>query len=344
MPAEWEPHRATHLAFPSNCMDWPGKFSAARWAFMEMTRHIAGVEQVHLAVTGDRDRQRAERMLADAHIPRESVELHPFDLDRGWMRDISPFFVRDSRNRLKGVLFRFTGWSKYANHTRDARWAEEIVKHLEMSSVSATHDGMPVVMEGGAVDTNGRGDLLAAEECLLDEKCQVRNPGFSRSDYAAVFKRYLGIDTILWLGAGIVGDDTHGHVDDICRFVNPDTVLLCEEKNSRDTNHAILEENRERLEGARLANGGILNIERIPMPSPLLFRGVRLPASYANFYIANGLVLVPTFNDDKDRKALGIIAEFFPDRRVVGIHAVDLAWGFGTLHCLSHEEPAAIGD
>jgi agmatine deiminase len=196
------------------------------------------------------------------------------------------------------------------------------------------------VLEGGAIDLNGAGAILTTEECLLDYKVQTRNPHLARADYERVFRENLGATNTLWLNKGIVGDDTHGHVDDFCRFTDKKTIVLAEEKNAADANHKILEENRERLEDLRLENGAKPAIVRLPMPAPLVFADVRLPASYANFYIANEAVLAPTFNDERDRAALGILAELFPTRRIVGIHAVDLVWGLGTLHCLTQQEPA----
>jgi agmatine deiminase len=200
--------------------------------------------------------------------------------------------------------------------------------------------GREVVLEGGSIDVNGRGTLLTTEECLLDQKRQVRNPGFRRADTEAVLRDNLGVTNIVWLGKGIAGDDTHGHVDDLCRFVDRRTVVLVREKNRNDSNYKPLEENWERLRGARLEDGGKMEVVALPMPAPLHFDGVRLPASYANFYISNSAVLVPTFNDPNDRVALGILGELFSDRAVVGIHAVDLVWGFGTLHCLTQQQPA----
>ena len=199
-----------------------------------------------------------------------------------------------------------------------------------------------IVLEGGSIDVNGRGTLLTTEECLLDPKVQTRNPGLSRYEIENVFRETLGITNTLWLGKGIAGDDTHGHVDDLCRFVNPGTVVLCHEENPQDVNYKPLAENRERLQGMHLENGRAVEVIDLPMPAPLFFAGVRLPASYANFYIANAAVLVPTFNDPKDRIALGILAEVFPDRPVIGIHAVDLVWGLGTLHCLTQQEPTPV--
>ena len=338
VPAEWEPHRATHLAFPANRNDWPGKFAAIRWAFVEIVRHLAPHEKIHLAVCGDGDRIRAERMFRDAEIDLDAIEWHTTSLDRGWMRDISPFFVKTPGPRVRGVKFRFNGWAKYANHRLDEQWSGQVAAALGVCLIDASYDGKPVVLEG-AVDVNGQGDMITTEECLLDASSQARNPGFTVKDYESCFREYLGIRNIVWLGAGIAGDDTHGHVDDICRFVNPTTVVACRETNPADENYRPLEENRERLQQARLHDGQTLEVIDLPMPAPLRFRGIRLPASYANFYIGNGEVLVPTFNDKRDCEVLGILRELFSDRRVVGIHAVDLVWGFGTLHCLSHEEP-----
>jgi agmatine deiminase len=187
---------------------------------------------------------------------------------------------------------------------------------------------------------NGRGTLLTTEECLLDERVQCRNPGLSRKEVEGVLRDALGATNVLWLGAGIAGDDTHGHVDDICRFVSPTTVVLCRDKGAGDANYRPLEENRERLQGMRLEDGSKLEVVPLPMPAPLVFDGMRLPASYANFYVGNAAVIVPTFNDAADREALGLLAELFADRPVVGIHAVDLVWGLGTLHCLTQQQPA----
>ncbi len=279
-------------------------------------------------------------MLSDAHAPMDAITVMVHPLDRGWMRDISPCFVHTGKRARAAIRFKFNGWAKYDNHRLDAAWPETCAPLRNLPLIKAVHDGNGVVLEGGAIDGNGQGCLITTEECLLDQNTQLRNPGFNKQDYEACFSRYLGIKQVIWLNKGIAGDDTHGHVDDICRFVNASTVAACRESNPNDCNYGPLEDNLERLQGTRLHTGEKLEVVHLPMPAPLYFRGVRLPASYANFYIANQCVLAPTFNDANDRIALGVLGELFPDRPVIGIHAVDLVWGFGTLHCLSHEEPA----
>jgi agmatine deiminase len=253
--------------------------------------------------------------------------------------DTGPITVRSGvRGDAAVVRFRFTAWARYPDWRRDDQVALRAARALGLPVVAATHAGRQVVLEGGAIDVNGRGTLITTEECLLDPGVQVRNPGFGRRDYEEIFARWLGATNILWLGRGIAGDDTHGHVDDLCRFVGPRTVVVCEEKNPRDANYAALAENRERLASARLEDGSRLEVVGLPLPAPLQFDGQRLPA-YANFYVANAAVLVPTFNDPMDRVALGILGELFRDRPVVGAHAVDLVWGLGAIHCLTQQQP-----
>jgi agmatine deiminase len=341
LPAEWEPHAATWLAWPKNPADWPGKFHPIGWVFGEIVRKLVAFEKVRILVDDAAWEAKARRVLEKAGVDQSRVRFYHIPTDRGWCRDMLPAFtVRDESPRARAVSFGFTGWAKYSNHLLDAEASGAVGRVLKMPVVDAAHGGRKVVLEGGGIDCNGQGVLLTTEECFLDPVTQVRNPGMTARDYEAMFREYLGIDQVIWLGRGIAGDDTHGHVDDLCRFVSADTVVLCRENDPADENYRALEENRERLAGVRLASGGRLSVIDLPMPQPLYFEGVRVPASYANFYIANGTVLVPTFNDVNDRTALGILAECFPDRDVVGIHAVDLVWGFGTLHCLTHEQPA----
>jgi agmatine deiminase len=341
MPAEWAEHEATWLGWPHHPTDWPGKLQAVEWAYAEMIRKLSVGEHVNLAVENFAMKRRVLRILGAAGISVSRVRLHYIPTNRGWMRDSGPIFVRHAERRSRAIVhFHFNGWARYRDWQKDRRVPEYAARLLRVPLIEAVWKGRRVVLEGGSIDVNGRGCLITTEECLMDGRRQVRNPGFSRADVEAVFERYLGIRHVIWLGKGIVGDDTHGHVDDICRFVNPNTVVLCRERNSRDENYRVLEENRERLASARLENGARLEVVELPMPAPLYFRGSRLPASYANFYIANAAVLVPTFNDPMDRVALGILGELFRDRAVVGIHASDLVVGLGTIHCLTQQQPA----
>jgi agmatine deiminase len=304
-----------------------------------MVRRIAPGEEVRIIVASAAHEARARRALAGAGVEADRTAFFRIPSDRGWTRDTGPITVRRGARGRTVVRFRFTAWARYPDWRRDDAVAPRAAAALGLPLTTAVHAGRQVVLEGGAVEVNGRGTLITTEECLLDPGVQVRNPGFGRRDYEEIFRRWLGAPNVIWLGRGIAGDDTHGHVDDLCRFVGPRTVVLCEERDRGDANHGALAENRERLAGARLEDGSRLEVVGLPMPAPLFFRGQRLPASYANFYVANAAVLVPTFNDPMDRVALGILGELFSDRPVVGIHAVDLVWGLGTIHCLTQQVP-----
>jgi len=343
MPAEWEPHEATWLGWPHNLSDWPGRFAPIPWVYGEIVRKLADGEIVRVLVPSGAHEVRARRVLERVGAATARVEFFRVPTDRGWTRDFGPICVRRGRPRPEVAVarFRFTGWAKYPDHRKDDLAAERVARALRLPVRHALHEGRPVVLEGGAIDVNGAGTLLTTEECLLDPLVQVRNPGFGRADYEEVFRTCLGASHAVWLGKGIAGDDTHGHVDDLARFVNARTIVLVRERDPGDENYRALEENRERLAGARLADGSRPEVVDLPMPAPLRFDGRRLPASYANFYVANAAVLVPTFNDPADRLALGTLGELFTDRPVVGIHAVDLVWGLGTLHCLTQQQPRA---
>jgi len=342
MPAEWEPHEATWIGWPHNTTDWPGRFGPIPWAYAEIVRWLARGEIVRALVQSRAHEQRARRVLARASVDLSRIEFFRIPTDRGWTRDSGPAFVRRDASPAAVAIsrFRFNGWARYPDWRRDDRVPDRIARELDLRVFAAEKRGREVVLEGGAIDVNGRGSLLTTEECLLDPRVQVRNPGLTRRDYEEIFRDLLGARNVIWLGSGIVGDDTHGHVDDIARFVGPRTLVLCREENPADENYRALEENRERLKGARLEDGSKVEVVPLPMPGAVFFDGRRLPASYANFTIANGAVLVPTFNDPKDRIALGILTELFRDRPVVGIHALDLVWGLGTLHCLTRQQSA----
>jgi len=334
MPAEWEPHRATWIAWPHNRRDWPGKFAPIPWIYVEIVRHLHRLERVRILST---EPTRPARLLRRAGVDLSQVDFLPFPTDRSWTRDFGPMFIQSGRG-LGINNWRFNGWAKYPNWRRDDRIAARAARRLK---VPRFEPGL--VLEGGAIDVNGRGSLLATEECLLSP-VQQRNPGIGRSELEDALGKFLGVRRVLWLRRGIAGDDTHGHIDDVARFVGPSTVAACREENQADPNYTPLRENLELLRAMRDQNGRRLEVVELPMPSPLYFDGRRLPASYANFYIANGLVLVPTFHDPRDRTALGLLAELFPDRQIVGIHSVDLLWGLGTLHCLTQQEPQPFKD
>jgi len=338
MPAEWERHAATWLCWPHKLSDWPGRFAPIPWVYGEIVRKLADGERVRTLVQSARHEAAARRVLRDVGARSDRVQFLRWPTDRGWSRDMGPIFVKiGARRAIAG--FRFNAWAKYRDWRKDARIAARAARRLRLPLVPARQDGRDVVLEGGAIDVNGRGTLLTSEECLLDPRQQVRNRGFGRADYERVFRDVLGAPNTIWLGRGIVGDDTHGHVDDLARFVSPGTIVACREPRARDANHDVLEDNWERLLGARLEDGSRPELAALPMPAPLVFQGRRLPASYANFYVGNAAVLVPTFNDPADRHALGLLGELFRDRPVVGINAVELVWGLGTLHCLTQQEP-----
>jgi agmatine deiminase len=341
MPAEWEPHEATWLAWPHQLDDWPGKFAPIPWIFVEIIRHLHQSEMVHLLIGEGLDAE-ASAWLGKAGVNLDRVRFFPCSTDRVWTRDYGPMFLVNGAGGLAQVNWHFNGWAKYENWKSDAAVGALIARDLKLQSWQPTVHGKPVVLEGGSIDVNGAGLLLTTEECLLSP-VQARNPGLSKAELELALQRYLGIRKVLWLGRGIAGDDTHGHIDDLARFVGPRTVLTVTERDRGDANFEPLQENLERLRAMTDLAGQPLQIVELPMPAPLFFDGQRLPASYANFYIANDRVLLPTFHDASDRHALTILAGVFPDRAVIGIHAVDLVWGLGTLHCMTQQQPLKIG-
>ncbi|MFN8062127.1 MAG: agmatine deiminase family protein [Vicinamibacterales bacterium] len=341
MPAEWEPHRATWIAWPHHEPDWPGKLGPIPWVYAEIARVVADHEPVEILCQDDEARLAAQAAL-DAHAVRpDRVRLHVVPTDRVWLRDSAPTGVVDAEGRPALVNWAFNAWAKYPNWRRDAAVGAAVAEVTGLARLEPTRvsDGERIVLEGGGIDVNGAGLVLVTEEWLLGD-VQVRNPGCTREEYEAIFSDWLGARQTIWLGEGCVGDDTHGHVDDIARFVRADTVVLAVERDPADANHERSMDNLRRLALASHQPGvGPLRVVELPFPRPVLMNGERLPASYANFYIANGVVIVPTFNDVQDRVALNVLADLMPTRRVVGIHAVDLVWGLGTLHCLTQQEP-----
>jgi agmatine deiminase len=380
MPAEWEPHAATWLAWPHYRGDWPGKFDPVPWVYAEIIRHLARHERVELVVNNALSEKSARKVLSRANALSDNVRFRRWPTNRVWTRDSGCTFVttragtaasgrpvepsstvefpkanRRSASRkgfqarasasdgltdLAAIAWRFNAWAKYPNYQHDAKIGSRMARVTGAQEIRPVHGKARVVLEGGSIDVNGRGALLTTEECLLSET-QQRNPGMKRKDYEKVFADYLGIRYVIWLSSGIAGDDTHGHVDDITRFVSPDTVVTAVESDPGDPNYEPLRENIRRLRAATDQNGKPLAIVELPMPGAVIFEGRRLPASYANFYIANGVVLVPVFNDPNDRVALDILTDLFPSREVVGIYSGDLIWGFGAMHCMTQQQPRA---
>jgi agmatine deiminase len=334
MPAEWEPHAATWLAWPHERSDWPGKFAPIRWVYAEIVRHLAGVERVRILVQDGELADEARRTLQKAGADLNAVEFYVCPTDRGWTRDSGPLFIKQSDGRLAVTDWRFNGWAKYPNYRRDNRIPAFIARRLDLPRYATG-----IVLEGGSIDVNGRGSLLTTEECLLSP-VQARNPGLAREDLERVLAGFLGARHVLWLGRGIAGDDTHGHIDDVARFTGPSTVVAAVEPDKSDPNYEPLRDNLRRLRHMRDQDGNPLRVVPLPMPEPVYFNGQRLPASYANFYIANRLVLVPTFNDPRDRLALQTLSRLFPDRQVVGLYCRDLVLGLGAIHCLTQQQPA----
>jgi agmatine deiminase len=372
MPAEWEPHAATWLAWPHYKPDWPGKFDPIPWVYAEIIRYLSRNERVELIVKDAAAEKLAGKTLQRAHALNSNVHFHRWPTDRVWTRDSGCAFVwpcgadtpvrqepaakapasskaasgrpqakpsqTSTPSELAAIKWQFNAWAKYPNWKRDEKIGSLMARTAGAREIPASFGKKRVVLEGGSIDVNGRGSLITSEECLLS-RVQQRNPGMKKQDYEKIFAQYLGVSNVVWIGSGIVGDDTHGHVDDITRFVSPDTVLTCVDADPASENYEALRENVRRLRDATTEDGKPLATIDLPMPAPIYFEGRRLPASYANFYIANRTVLVPVFNDPNDRIALDILADIFPDREVVGIYCGDLIWGFGAIHCMTQQQP-----
>jgi len=343
MPAEWEPHAATWIAWPHNPKDWPGRFQPIPWVYAEIIRHLVSGEDIYILVNDSAMRARARKVLADAHVPIDRVRFFIRPTNRVWLRDSGAIFIKNKSGKIAATDWRFNAWAKYPDWQLDEQVAGFMARRLRVERIQPTIDvnnkRYRVVLEGGSIDVNGHGTLLTTEECLLST-VQQRNPGLTREQMEQVFADYLGIGKVIWLKRGIAGDDTHGHIDDLARFVAPDTVLTVTESDQTDDNYSPLQENLKLLRHATTQDGKALKIVTVPLPAPVVFRNQRLPASYANFYIGNAAVLVPTFDDPKDRIALNTLAELFPDRKVVPIYSGDFIWGLGAMHCMTQQQPA----
>jgi agmatine deiminase len=334
MPAEWSRHRATWLAWPHNRETWPTQLERVKEVWIKMMQALSPHEQVCLLVNDESTRQEVTARLKDARAVLDNVTIFQIPTIDVWMRDYGPTFVtKDSAEwALAFNDWIFNGWGgKYAFYEADDQIAREIARLLQVPVFN--HE---VILEGGSIEVNGVGICLTTEQCLLNKN---RNPHMRRSDIEKFLKDSLGVRHVIWLGEGIVGDDTDGHVDDVARFVNPTTVVCAVEANSKDENYSLLQENFERLKQARDQNHDKLSIVPLPCPAPLYYEGARLPASYANFYIANEVVLLPLFDDASDPQAAGILQELFPDRRVIGLPCADVVAGLGAIHCVTQQEP-----
>ncbi|MGH9549091.1 MAG: agmatine deiminase family protein [Terriglobales bacterium] len=353
MPAAWERHASTWLAWPHYRGDWPGKFEPIPWVYAEIIRHLGRHERIDLIVNSAASEKHARKVLSKANALNKNVRFHRWATNRVWTRDSGcTFVVADAHvgtaapgrpversSTVTAIKWRFNAWAKYPNYQHDEKIGSHMARAACAGEIRPMQGKSRVVLEGGSIDVNGRGTLLTTEECLLS-KTQQRNPAMPRADYEKLFSDFLGIENVIWLDSGIAGDDTHGHVDDITRFVSPDTVVTAIESDPDDPNYEPLRENIRRLRAATDQHGKPLAIVELPMPGPVIFEKRRLPASYANFYVANGIVLVPVFNDPNDRVALDILADLFPDREIVGIYSGDLIWGFGAMHCMTQQQPA----
>jgi agmatine deiminase len=344
MPAEWEPHEATWIAWPHNAQDWPGKFQGIQWTYADIIRHLSKHEQVHILVNDQTAETKARLALHRSNVHSGNISFHQWATDRVWTRDSGPIFIkRDQVDQPVAVLnWQFNAWAKYPNWQNDDALPVLVAAQLRMKSWEPTVElngkSRRLVLEGGSIDVNGRGTMLTTEECLLSD-IQQRNAGLSREQLEKIFADFLNVKKVIWLKRGIAGDDTHGHIDDIARFVAVDKVVVAVESNQHDENFQPLQENLEQLKRATDQDGRQFDVIELPLPAPVIFRKQRLPASYANFYIANGVVLVPTFNDPNDRQALNILADLFPDREIVGIHCGDFIWGLGAIHCMTQQQP-----
>ncbi|NTU98216.1 MAG: agmatine deiminase family protein [Chlorobiaceae bacterium] len=338
MPPEWAQHKATWLSWPHKLASWPGKFEPVPVVFAEIASWLSSSEEVHINVldeTMERNVRELISSLAHDQLRMDRIFFHPVPTNDAWCRDHGPNYVfrqRDGKREKIVLDWEYNAWGGKYDPYDDDNAVPRRVASLQGLPVVST--GM--VLEGGAIDVNGKGLLLTTESCLLNPN---RNPSMSRADIERELGRYLGIDKVLWLGDGIAGDDTDGHVDDMARFVDESTVLITVEDNPEDDNYLPLQENYNLLKTFSDLEGRPLQVKKLPMPDPVYFDGERLPASYANFYIANTLVLVPVYRCPQDRAALAIIRECFPERNVVGIDCSDLIWGLGAIHCITHEEP-----
>ncbi len=331
MPAEWERHKATWLTWPHDEAHWTHKFEKIPPIWARMVKELSAGEEVHILVHDAGVEAVARNEMERTGVEWERVTLHRVPSNFSWARDHGPIFVKNTKGQKLILHFRYNAWGGKWPHEKD----EEIPAHVSrITGIEALK--VPMVLEGGSIDVNGKGSVLTTESCLLHPN---RNPHLTKGQIEERLRQYLGVTNVLWLGEGIAGDDTNGHVDDLARFVAPDTVVTIIEVNAADENYKALKENLSRLERMTDQDGNRLKIHALPLPAPVTFQGHRLPASYANFYIGNGVILLPVFGDPNDVMAVEVLQEAFPRRKIVPIDARDLVWGLGMFHCVTQQEP-----
>ena len=343
MPAEWEPQKSVWMSWPHNKNDWPGLFENIPNVVGNIIKYLTKHQRIDLLVNNNKNINTIKKYLKEIDCNISNIKFHKLKTDRLWLRDSGPIFLVNKKNRKKSMLnFKFNAWSKYKNFKNDNKINNYISRYLNIESILPRRVSSKkikrVVMEGGAFDNNGSGSILLTRECLLSRK-QERNKGFKKIDYENLFSKYLNAKNFIWLNKGIVGDDTHGHIDDIARFVSKNTIMIAAEKNRSDKNYKALKENLKILRKSSDENGKKFKIIKIPMPSPVVIKKTRVPASYLNFFISNKIVLLPVFNVKEDKKVLNIFRKFFTSRKVIAIDCSDLIWGFGAIHCMTQQEP-----
>ena len=337
MPAEWEKQKSTLIGWPYNKKDWPNMFKNIPRVFAKIISKITESQEVNLLIKNSKSQNIIKKLLKENNTNISNIKFIICKTDRVWMRDIGPIFIKDKKNKNILLNWKFNGWAKYKNYKDDNKVILRIKNYYKGDVISPKFNKKLIVLEGGSIDVNGKGLLLTTKECLLS-KIQQRNSSLKLKDYNYIFQKFFGVKKVIWLNKGIEGDDTHGHVDDIARFVKPNKVFLAYENNKKDKNYKNLNENFKILKKVKI-NSSQIKIRKIPMPKPIYINKVRVPASYLNFYIFNKSVLLPVFNDPKDKIVVKIFKKEFKNRKIIPIDCSELIWGFGAIHCLTQQEP-----
>ena len=338
MPAEWETQKSTWIAWPHNKEDWPGKFNEIPRVFGKIISELSKFQLVNILIKDKSDQKKIIFFLKICGANIKNIRLIVCKTDRAWTRDFLPIFIKNEKKKNILSKWEFNGWAKYKNFKNDNVAYSKIRRFRKISIIKPKYNNKKIILEGGSIDVNGKGLLLTTKQCLLS-KVQQRNKGLKKGDYNQIFKKYFGAIKVIWLNKGILGDDTHGHIDDIARFIDKNKIFLAIENNKKDKNFINLKENLNIIKKFKKENKEKFQIIHIPMPSPKFIDGIRLPASYLNFYIANKVVLVPCFNDPKDKIVFKIFKKHFKNRKIIPIDSSILVWGFGTIHCLTQQEP-----